>query len=72
MATAYYNDGIDIRFRQSIGQFETLAQAKAACIDHAKAHRAFVSIIAAEDDGNKGFDMAVQVGSQVRLYFADA
>lgn len=71
MATAYF---CDVRNdRERIGDYATLGEAKQACIDHAKKHRAFVAILLQDDDGDKGFDMAVQIGSShIRLYSADA
>lgn len=72
MATAYFCDG-RIEDREIIGTFDTLAEAKLACIVHAQRHTAFVTILSQDDDGEAGFDMAAQIGrSHIRLYSADA
>lgn len=72
MATAYFCDG-RIEHRESLGDFPDLEQAKKACIEHARLHREFRSILSSEDDGTDGFDMAVHLGTcHIRLYCADA
>lgn len=71
MATAYFCDG-RIEDRAVIGEFPTLQLAASACTEHAKAHTAFQAILLAEFDGDDGFDMAVALGSLVRIYTVNA
>lgn len=71
MAIARFND--TGHKYETIGEFDTLASAKQACIEHAKSHVAFIGIMLMEDDGDQGFDMAVHLGAfHIRLYCADA